>query len=190
MTKDSAKDTSRPTPPSKKSSMSGLNFLFSLLIAGIALWFFAGGSTKQSDDKQPLVQTQENESAEKKSAAKVASQPEDPSFQKAAVSSPYESTMAPESAPSDLPEGLRRQIMNSPTTLPPEMQAQLEAAPPELPEDLKKQLAMPPRELPADMAAQVMGAPPELPDDIKKALKTPPRVVTVEEVNTPPEPEF
>jgi type IV secretory pathway VirB10-like protein len=185
--KADSKDGSRPKSLSKKSSKNGFNFAISIVIAGLAFWFFTG----EAKDKKPQTANAKQQ-AEKTPQNKIQNkQPADFSRNVAASTSDIPPEVnGQESAPSDLPEGLRRQIMNSPTSLPPEMQAQLDAAPPELPEDLKRQLAMPPRELPADMAAQVMGNPPELPDDIKKALKTPPRVVSIEEVNTPPEPEF
>jgi hypothetical protein len=89
--------------------------------------------------------------------------------------------------PSDIKDASSKPESNDPNELPDDLKAQLNAPPPELPEDLKKQLAMPPQELPEDLKAQLNAPPPELPEDMKKALSAPPRIVTIDEVNTPPD---
>ncbi len=92
-----------------------------------------------------------------------------------------------EELPEDIQKALAKPESHDPNELPADLQAQLNAPPPELPEDLKRQLALPPQELPEDLKAQLNSPPPELPEDIKKALSMPPRVVTLDEVNTPPD---
>lgn len=89
--------------------------------------------------------------------------------------------------PSDIKDAMTKPESHSPEDLPEDLKAQLNAPPPELPEDLKRQLNLPPQELPEDLKAQLNSPPPELPEDMKKALSMPPRVVTIDEVNTPPD---
>ncbi len=100
---------------------------------------------------------------------------------------PTKQDVPPTEIPDDIKQAIAKPESNDPNDLPADLKAQLEAPPQELPEDLKRQLALPPQELPEDLKAQLNSPPPELPEDIKKALSIPPRIVTIDEVNTPPD---
>ena len=162
----------------KQKRRSQLNFIISSVVAVGALVFFA--YLKRPDNKSVEVAPSPAEPASKITEV-----------QKAAVetqaSSPQTTDLPGLNKVVELPKEMTDAMKNASVELPPDLKAQLEAQPPELPEDLKAQLNGPPPELPADLKAQLEAPAPELPEDMKRALATPPRVVTLDEVNTPPD---
>lgn len=181
---------------SKKSKQ--INLVFSIVVGIAALAFFAYSSSpsEQRAEPRPIVeeiapsQVRDLSSTEPSSAQAPGPTPGTVFPHQAVLGSAPVTAPDPSTIPEDLPEDLRQQLLAPPPELPEDLKAQLNAPPPSLPQDLKDQLANQPKELPADLQRQLAAPPPELPDDIKEAMKTPPRVVTIEEVNTPPDPGF
>ena len=163
----------------KKRSTSQINLWISLLVAVLALVFLAYHYRMPEPDG----------SQRNGSTAPVRPPQSSPGQPPEALPSPAPAAAMETARPVDanLPPDMAQALRNPPPELPADLKAQLQAPPPELPADLKRQLMAPPPPLPPDLKAQLQGPKPELPDDIKKAMRTPPRIVTLDEVNTPPQ---
>ena len=167
-----------------KKNNSSLNLWISTVVAVLALLFFAYRT--RSSDKQVH---------EVKSPSPVTSAPTRPEISKANLNLESATTSTlPANVPTtrDSLSENRNSVFDGPlpgSNFPTQGQAiQLgNNPPPTLPDDLRQQLEAPPPELPDDLKAQLNSEPPELPEDIKKAMINPPRVVTIDEVNNPPE---
>lgn len=181
----------KDTPVSSKA-----NLVISLVVAAVAVGFFAFGSNKSRTNEPPATAAHTTPprnaatSNQLSAPSQTTGQPGAGVAVPSAVANPgtasqaagqvlshpvpYEVVPAQPAlsaeAASSLAAELNLQVQGEPNELPEDLKAQLHAAPPELPEDLRKQLNAPP---------------PEIPEDIKAQMAIPPRRVSIDEVNDP-----
>ena len=147
----------------KQKKISKLNVWISLITLAIAFVYFGiFGYPSKPKESLPATAMTANDTHGSSPAPSVNNKVLSIADQAPSATSPSSQAKAAGQNPAAIPEDVSEQLNTEPAETPPDI-------------------------TPPDIKAQLDQAQPELPEDIKRAIATPARIVSLDEVNTPPD---